>query len=207
MEKPDYNQLYIEERDRVKRNRKRVFSSIGNLDTIAGFVVRPLTARAYLDLELIDNDVLDGVPSTQGIKQYIFRNHEAYPLGAVRKYLVETRIEKLLSKDETEDELISGIFRHISDAFTEAAQSPGDGSFHRQTKLGAVDGMTGAIDEVAARHGQSSDDVADYPLCKIFALQKAGRMATVPNYKVLEPKSLRDIKTQHLNDLNDGKKS
>lgn len=204
METPDYNQLYLEERERVQRNRKLVFSSIGNVDTIAGFEVRPLTARAYLDLELVDNDILNGEASDTGIKQYIFRNHVSYPLGRIRKFFIEWRIEKLLKKEDSEIELIKGVFRHVSDAFTEAAQSPGDGSFHRQTKLGAVDGMTGAIDEVAARHGQSSDDVADYSLCKIFSLQKAGRMATVPNYKVLEPKSLRDIKTLHLNRMNDG---
>lgn len=204
MEKPDYNQQYLDERERVKRNRKLVFSSIGNSDTIAGFEVRPLTARAYLDLDLVGNDVLGGVPTDTGIKQYIFRNHVRYPLGKVRKFFVEWRIEKLLKEEASEAELVNGIEQHVSDAFTEVAQSPSEGGFHRQTKLGAVDGMTGAIDEVAARHGQSSGDVADYPLCKIFALQKAGRMATIPNYKVLEPKSLRDIKTQHLNQMNDG---
>ena len=207
METPDYNQLYIEERGRVSRNRKRVFSSIGNADTIAGFEVRPLTARAYLDLELVDNDMLNGDASDTGIKQYIFRNHVSYPLGRIRKFFVESRIEKLLRVEDSEMELVKGIFQHVSDAFTEMPQSAGDGSFHRSNKLGAVDGMVGSIHEVAAYHGQSSDKVADYPLCKIFAIQKAGRMATVPNYKVLEPKSLRDIKTLHLNNLNDGKKS
>ena len=71
----------------------------------------------------------------------------------------------------------------------------------------AIDGIVGAIDEVAARYGQNPTTVLNWPMNRIFQLQKAMRLATIPDYKLSEPKLIKMIKNEILKELNNGKES
>ena len=60
------------------------------------------------------------------------------------------------------------------------------------------------LDEIAHRYGMRPQDVLQMPLRQAFALQRTIRLATIPEYKLLEPQSLRTIKSEYLQDLNNG---
>ena len=73
-----------------------------------------------------------------------------------------------------------------------------NGSNTRNFKIAEVEGIVTALDEIGARYGMHPQMVAKMPMRQIFALQKSIRLSTIPNYKILEPKVLRDIKSKHL---------
>ena len=79
------------------------------------------------------------------------------------------------------------------------------GGFSRSNKFDDFDGLVGVIDEVAHRYGQDPYWVMDWPLSRIFQLQRALRIATIPDYKLQEPESIRAIKREILKELNNGK--
>ena len=61
------------------------------------------------------------------------------------------------------------------------------------------------VDEIASRYSINPEEVLKMPLRRAFALQRTMRMATITDYKLLEPQSLRDIKSKYLNSLNNGR--
>ena len=68
----------------------------------------------------------------------------------------------------------------------------------------AIEGIVGAIDEVAARYGQNPQDVLSWSMNRIFQLQKAIRLATIPDYKLAEPGLVKMIKQEILTEINNG---
>ena len=101
------------------------------------------------------------------------------------------------------------VYIHINQAFEELPQSVNSkgNSFGWSNTLEAIDGIVGAIDEVAARYGQNPTTVLNWPMNRIFQLQKAMRLATIPDYKLSEPKLIKMIKNEILKELNNGKES
>jgi hypothetical protein len=191
-----YNQ-YQAKRQEIEQSRLNAFSSVGLASRIGSYIVRSLTARAWIDLRVVKNGILSGKLSEFAVCQYIFRNHVNYPLSNWQKFKIERKIAKVFRTGQDADQFAEDINEHLNSAFYEMPES----ASNRTTtsfKLPEVEGIVGAIDELAARYGQHPDDIADMPMTKIFALQKAGRLSTIPNYKILEPKVLRDLKSEAL---------
>jgi len=159
-----------------------------------------------VDLRLAENAfVIGGVPTTQDVCAYYWRNSAQY--AAKRTHLTEKAQEALgatLSKQDMEN-VILAAYEHSRAAFEEIPVSTNaKGGTHRENGLPAVEGIVCAIDEVAHRYGRDPADVLDWPLNRIFQLQRAIRIATIPDYKLAQPESLMNLRREYLTELNNG---
>ena len=108
-----------------------------------------------------------------------------------------------------QDEFLKIVYEHINAAFEEMPESIKIKSqtVSRKNTIQEIEGIIGAIDEVAARYGQNPATVLNWSMNRIFQLQKAIRLATIPNYKLAEPRLIKMIKQEILEELNNGTKS
>lgn len=193
-----------ETKARIIEDRLLAWSSVGLSGSIAGVEVRPLTARAWIDLRLAGNPVVTtGNIEATDIYNYIWRNSHRYCTGRRVKRLKRAIMKAVKKSDDFE--VYSQVLDHLRAAFSETPKACTKGGVSRSNVIEAVEGIVGAIDEVAHRYGQDPEAVCDWPLSRIFQLQKAMRLATVPDYKLLEPDSIRSIKREILINLNNGK--
>jgi hypothetical protein len=197
-------------KNKILENRLLAWSSVGSKTDIDKLVLIPLSAKAWIDLKIISNKfVSEGRPDADDALEYLWRNCEAYSTvqnAATEK--TKKRLGYLLGKNG-ENYIINLAYKHINDAFTELPQSVNNNknSINRSNRMPAIEGIIGAIDEVAARYGQNPADTLEWPLNRIFQLQKAIRLATIPNYKLAEPQLIKTIKKEILQELNNGTKS
>ena len=198
---------YNEESARITQERLLAWSSASVCQSICGVEMEPLTARAWVDLRLAENAfVIGGVPTTQDVCAYYWRNSAQY--AAKRTHLTEKAQEALgatLGKQDLEN-VILAAYEHSRAAFEEIPVSTGTngGKVSRNNGLPAVEGIVCAVDEVAHRYGRDPADVLDWPLNRIFQLQKAIRIATIENYKLAQPESLMNLRREYLTELNNG---
>lgn len=194
---------------RIAENRLLAWSSGAEVTYSDKIDLRPLTAKAWVDLKLVDNTfVVGGTPSDQDVLEYIWRNHPGYTSEkTAESEKIKRKIGYTFGKLEAK-ELLDLVYKHINDAFAEMPVSVNaKGGFSRSNTIQPIEGMVGAIDEVAARYGQNPIDVLGWPLNRIFQLQKAMRIATIPDYKLAEPTLIRTIKQEILTELNNGAES
>jgi hypothetical protein len=168
----------------------------------------PLTAAAWIDLKLVGHKfVNEGKPGAADALEYIWRNCDNYsPVKNASSEKCKKRIGFLFGMNG-EDEMLAIAYRHINDAFAELPiPIKSSKGVSRKNTMPAIEGIIGAIDEVSSRYGQNPVDVLAWPLNRVFQLQKAIRMATIPDYKLAEPQIIKTIKSEILNELNNGTK-
>ncbi len=196
---------YNEESARITQERLLAWSSASVYQSICGIEIKPLTARAWVDLQLAKNEVILGDGYTDGaIAAYIWRVSKDFVCANHPN--AESLSGKIIKQIEDFDEAFIEVLEHISAAFEEMPRSNGTsgGGFTRKNGFDDIEGIVGAIDEVSARYGQNPDEVIDWPLNRIFQLQKALRLATVPDYKLRQPEKIMAIRSEFLKQLNNG---
>jgi len=77
-------------------------------------------------------------------------------------------------------------------------------SSRKKNAMSSVSGNASMIDEIANRYAMHPEQVLQMPLRRAFSLQRIIRSATIPDYRILEPASLRAIKSKYLQELNNG---
>lgn len=195
---------------RILKHRLLAWCSDKGETVVDEITLLPLTGKAWVDLKVVGNKfVCEGNPTDDDIMQYLWRNSDKYNSNTNRKTnKAKQRIGYLFGKSEP-NKYLEIVYIHINQAFEELPQgvnSKGN-SFGWSNTMEAIDGIVGAIDEVAARYGQNPTTVLNWPMNRIFQLQKAMRLATIPDYKLSEPKLIKMIKNEILKELNNGKES
>lgn len=192
---------------RIVENRLLAWSSDAGEETIGKMSLVPFTAKAWVDLKLVGNKmVCDGKPTDDDVLEYLWRNSKHYgPEANAKTQKAKKAIGYLFGKSK-DNELQMIAYRHLNDAFAEIPEcvNSGSNSFSRENKMPAIEGIVGAIDEVAARYGQNPQDVLSWSMNRIFQLQKAIRLATIPDYKLAEPGLVKMIKQEILTEINNG---
>jgi len=195
---------------KILKNRLLAWCSDEGETVVDEITLLPLTAKAWVDLKVVGNKFVGkGEPTNNDVMQYLWRNSDKYNKNTDRKTnKAKQRIGYLFSKSNP-GEYLKIVYGHINEAFEELPQgmSKKGNSLTFEDKMEAIDGIIGAIDEVAARYGQNPTTVLDWPMSRIFQLQKAIRLATIPDYKLAEPKLIKMIKNEILKELNNGKES
>lgn len=202
---------YQAERERIENNRRIDWSSFGFEYIAAGEKMRPMTLQVWFDLMALKSPILSADEITEAsVVDYIWRNsvrNKGFQLiRDFRLFRLERRVANALKDDDEADALLTVIYDHAKEAFEEMPVSSGGHGYTRTNALAGVSGETSMVDEIAHRYGQNPQEVLQWPLRKVFNLMKAMRFSTVPNCKFLEPESLRAIKSEYLNSLNNGAK-
>ena len=206
----DVNKQLLEAKARIAENRLLAWSSDTGVKKFGKLSLVPLTVKAWIDLKLVGNAMVTGsIPSDQDVLEYLWRNSDKYdPVSCAASEKYKRKIGFLYSKSNPSD-LIELVYSHINDAFIEMPVCNNNSTkiFSRQNTVVPVDSIVAAIDEVSARYGQNPTNVLTWPLNRVFQLQKALRLATIPNYKLAEPQIIKSIKQKILTKLNNGTKS
>ncbi len=194
------------EKARINEARLLAWSSVAGYETICGIRVNPLTARAWIDLRLAQNEIICGTGDhTDGaIAAYVWRVSKDYVCSDNPS--AEKLKMAMIKKIKDFDAAFIEVIEHIRAAFEELPQtsSTGGGAFSRKNGVEDVEGIVGAIDEVSNRYGQNPCEAMDWPLNRIFQLQKAIRLATVPGYKLRQPDLIMELRSKFLEQINNG---
>ena len=194
----------------IYKNRLLAWCSSEGKSTINKINLLPLTAKAWVDLNVIDNKfICEGIPTDDDIMQYLWRNSAKYSPNQSRKTNKAKKYIGYVFARSEPNELKKIVYEHIYAAFEEFPQGIGakNKSVSRKNTFPEIDGIVGMIDEVASRYGQNPSTVLNWSMNRIFQLQKAIRLATIPNYKLAEPKLIKMIKQEILEELNNGTES
>jgi hypothetical protein len=195
---------------KIYKNRLLAWCSNEGESSVDKITLLPLTAKAWVDLNVIDNKfICGGDPANNDIMEYLWRNSDKYNSKSSRKTNKAKKQIGYLFAQSQPGELKKLVYEHIYAAFEEFPQSnniKGE-TVKRKNTIAEIDGIVGIIDEVAARYGQNPSSVLNWSMNRIFQLQKAIRLATIPNYKLAEPKLIKMIKQEILEELNNGTKS
>ena len=199
-----------EAKARIAENRLLAWSSGISDRKFGKLTLIPLTVSAWVDLKMVGNAVVSGnMPGDQDVLEYLWRssdNYDAISCAASEKN--KRKIGFLFGKSKP-SELLELVYNHINDAFVEMpiCNNVSKESFSRDNRVVPIDSIVASIDEISSRYGQNPVDVLEWPLNRIFQLQKAIRMATIPNYKLAEPRIIKSIKEKILTELNNGTES
>lgn len=198
----DLSQRYEEETQRIELARALAWSSRPVESTFGPFRFVPLTIRAWVDLKAAQNAFICGtIPDATDIESYVWRNSKRYSAKrSLRTWLIKARIRRKVKKLDA-IAMIDAIHEHLTEAFDELPETAASG-YSRTNGVDAVDGTTCAIDEVASRYGRDPMEVIDWPVSRVFSMQKAMRVATIPKYKPLAPRAIREINSRILESLN-----
>ena len=197
-------------KDKILQNRLLSWSSVSEENTKDKIALLQLTGKAWVDLQLVNNKfVAGGIPTDEDVLQYLWRNCVSYNAKSNRKtYKAKKNIGYIFGKAQS-GYYTNIVYKHVSAAFEELPKGikVQSSRFSRSNQMEAVSGIVSAIDEVAARYGQNPLHVLTWPLNRIFQLQKAIRVATIPDYKLAEPEVVRLIKKEILQQINNGTES
>jgi hypothetical protein len=199
---------YQAERERLQLNRTLDWSTFSREFIAAGETLKPMTVQVWFDLLAIKSPILSAEGLTaEAVTDYVWRNCKRHTrriwLKEWRLYWLQRRIEKAIDDEAECEALLNVIFDHVKDAFDEFPSSSG-ASTRQVNSMSGTSGEAAMLDEIAHRYGMNPQDVLKMPLRRAFALQRTIRLATIPEYKLLEPDSLRAIKSEYLNSLNNG---
>jgi hypothetical protein len=195
---------------KIYKNRLLAWCSNEGESSVDKITLLPLTAKAWVDLNVIDNKfICGGDPTNNDIMEYLWRNSDKYNANSSRKTNKAKKQIGYLFAQSKPGEFSKIVYEHIYAAFEEFPQSNNvkSDSVKRTNSIAEIDGIVGMIDEVASRYGQNPAIVLNWSLNRIFQLQKAIRLATIPNYKLAEPKLIKMIKQEILQELNNGTES
>ena len=159
---------------------------------IGEFTVAPLCLRSLADLELDGNAFICGGDPIEGdIAAYIWRHMPQFMPSTDSSDFV-----KRIAKVTDVDELIAGVYAHLTAAFEETpAESTFDGHSTKNS-LPAIPSVAAICDEYGAAYGINPQDVADIDLRIVFQCCRAQRIRNGAKYA--EPKQLRAAKSQFL---------
>lgn len=194
----------------IIENRLLAWCSGDAIDTFGKLYLVPLTGKAWVDLKLVGNSIIsEGNATDDDVLEYLWRNSKDYNPEATAKTEKAKKIIGYLFGKSEKGELMKIAYKHLNDAFTEMPEriSTGGNKFKRENTMPAIEGIVGAIDEVAARYGQNPSDVLSWSMNRVFQLQKAIRLATIADYRLAEPRLIKMIKQEILNEINNGTES
>ena len=159
---------------------------------IGEFTVAPLCLRSLADLELAGNAFICGGDPIEGdIAAYIWRHMPQFMPSTNSSDFV-----KRIAKVTDVDELIAGVYAHLTAAFEETpAESTFDGH-STKNRLPSIPSVAAICDEYGAAYGIDPQDVADIDLRIVFQCCRAQRIRNGAKYA--EPKQLRAAKSQFL---------
>ena len=205
----DITEQYQKERANIELNRSFDWSTFGNEYTAAGEPLGLMTVQTWFDLLAVGSPLITSdVPTVESLVDYIWRNsqrHTDMPLLRLwRLWRLERRVIKELSNSETAEPLLTVTLEHVKNSIDEFPLSGGAGGTRTTNSLSQYSGDASMIDEIAHRYSLHPDDVLAMPLRKAFSLQRVIRISTIPDHKILEPESLRAIKSTYLNQINNG---
>jgi hypothetical protein len=192
---------------KIQKNRLLAWSSNEGESSVGKITLLPLTAKAWVDLNVIDNKfICGGNPTGNDIMEYFWRNSDKYDANSTRKTTKAKQYIGYLFAQSEPGEFSKIVYEHIYAAFEEFPESINvkDKTVKRKNTITEIDGIVGIIDEVAARYGQNPATVLSWSMNRIFQLQKAIRLATIPDYKLAEPKLIKMVKQEILEELNNG---
>jgi len=202
-------QQYQEERDKLELNRSLDWSTFSHEYIAAGETIEPLTVQAWFDLLAVKSPILtDDKPCVESVVDYIWRNSKRRTTNPLvkqwRLFWIHRRVSKALSKPGDSSVLMMVIFEHIKHAFDEFPIDASQSTEKKVNSMSSISGEAALIDEIAHRYSIHPSEVLKMPLRRAFTLQRTIRTCTIPDYKLLEPESLRAIKSEYLNSLNNG---
>ena len=202
---------YQFERDRIETARKLDWSSFEPVFIVAGETIKPMTVRTWFDLLAIKSPILySETPTVEAIVDYVWRhsvrNTRRTWLKHWRLFWLELRVERNIQKKKTGVPLMEALLAHLEHSLEEFPSDMNSASVRRKNSMSAISSSAGMLDEIAERYSMNPETVLDMPLRRAFALQRIIRTANIPNYKPLEPESLRAIKSAFLTQQNNGKK-
>ena len=167
----------------------------------------PLTVQTWFDLMVIKSPIVtEEIITVESVVDYVWRNSKKNTKNPILKewrlFWMQRRIEKHLRKDATALQLVEVLKEHVKASFDELPESKDGAMEARINKMREMSGEAALVDEIANRYSIHPREVLQMPLRSVFALQRAIRMNTIPDYKLLEPATLREIKSNYLKELN-----
>lgn len=201
---------YQTERDRLELNRALDWSTFYREFTAAGEKLVPMRVQDWFDLLAVNSPMIYSKnPTIESLVDYIWRHSKRRTnnrlLKEWRLFWIQRRIIKSLKKDKDREALLDVIREHVKSSLDEYPEDVGKSKQSRTNTMSSVAGEACMVDEIASRYSINPEEVLKMPLRRAFALQRTMRMATIPDYKLLEPQSLRNIKSKYLNSLNNGR--
>ena len=199
----DLNREYTQETERIQTARDLLWSSLPAVQPYGRFNLVPLSLRGWIDLRVTGNAFLSGtVPTSEDIEAYAWRNSVHFTASKNLISWMRKALIRRVVKNGNFLEMVIELHDHLRDAFEEAPHTADNGGISRTSGMQPVDSTTAAIDEIASRYGLAPVAVIDYPMARIFGLQKAIRQATVPDYKPVLPEAIRSLNSKILEELN-----
>jgi len=200
---------YQQERGKLELNRCLDWSTFGKEYIAAGETIGPMTVQTWFDMLAIKSPMIySDEPSIDSMVDYIWRNSKRRTDNKIlrewRLFWLQRRVIKTLRNKAEAPALVSVLCEHIKSSLDEFPVDSGGATRRQVNSLPAVSGETSMIDELASRYSIHPNEVLSMPLRRAFALQKTIRISTIPGYKLLEPDSLRAIKSKYLNSINHG---
>jgi hypothetical protein len=201
---------YQAEREKLELNRALDWTSSGYAYTIAGENLVNMTVQTWFDLLAVKDSILHAKNfSVATITDYLWRHSTSKTANAFKKhwriFLIGHRVKRALKNIDTAVPLIDAVEHHLNTSLEEYPNDRGSSTSRKKNSMDAVSGSASMVDEIASRYSMSPNEVLAMPLRRAFALQKVIRLSTIPNYNLLEPDSLRAIKSKYLQSLNNGK--
>lgn len=203
-------QRYQIERDRIELTRNADWSSFETQYTVAGEVLGPMTVQTWIDLLVLKSPVLYGEALTlETVVDYLWRHSKRRTenrfLRFWRLFWIERRVARGMRRYDME--MLRVLIEHANASLEEYPSGGAkSNSVKRSNTMPGISGPASMVDEIANRYSLHPDEVLNMPLRRAFSLQRVIRIATVPDYQLAEPESLRKIKSEYLNNLNNGEK-
>jgi len=200
---------YQQERGKLELNRCLDWSTFGKEYIVAGETLGPMTVQTWFDMLAIKSPMIySDEPGVDAIVDYIWRNSKRFTenkwLREWRLFWLQRRVIKSLSNKSEGPALIMVICEHLKSSLDEFPVDSGKATQKKRNSMPVVSGEASMIDELAHRYSLHPDEVLNMPLRRAFSLQRTIRISTIPGYKLLEPDSLRAIKSKYLQSLNHG---
>ena len=200
---------YDEERGKLELNRLLDWSTFAKEYKVAGEVLVPMTVQVWFDMLAIKQPIIySNEPGVDAIVDYIWRNSKRRTdnklLKEWRIFWLQRRVIKTLKNRAEAPALIQVLSEHLKSSLDEFPSDSSNSTSRRSNSMPVVSGEASMVDELAHRYCMHPEDVLSMPLRRAFSLQRTIRLSTIPGYKLLEPESLREIKSKYLNSLNNG---
>jgi len=203
-------QEYQEEREKIELNRTLDWSTFSKDYIVAGEKLKPMTVQVWFDLLAIKSPLLySHEPTVEAIVDYIWRNSVRYKASGWFKewriFRLYRRVIKSIKNKKEGASLVYVLCEHLKTSLDEFPTDQSTATSKKVNSLPIISGEASMVDELASRYSIHPEEVLAMPLRRAFSLQRTIRMSTIPGYKLLEPDSLRAIKSKYLNSLNNGK--
>jgi len=205
----DIAAAYEKEREKLEVNRSLDWSTFSRDYIAVGIKLEPMIVQTWFDLLAMKSPLLYGTtPTIEILTDYIWRNKGKKPsskwLVFWKVYWLRRRVIKAINDKDQGYALLNVIHQHAKNSLDEFPSEAGQKSTKKVNSMPSVTGEASMVDEIAHRYSMNPEDVLKMPLRRAFALQRTIRVSTIPGYKLLEPDSIRAIKSEYLNSLNNG---